>query len=243
MNPYYNTATAPASASAYPSFGYSAPTDSSFKPTQYSSEQEVRLFNSNPEREAYESMADLFSIIVATEQLEKAYLRDTVSTQEYTPACLKLISQFKTAINDPSIPNLEGFLQQYKLRQSCPLGLKRLMETGVPATVEHATTEAPSAASVKYSVDTTQGFITLMDALKLNLVAVDQIHPLLSDLVQNLNKVTHLPPDYTGKKRIVHWLITLNKMKASDTINEEQTRQLLFDLESAYSEFRSALSK
>lgn len=38
-------------------------------------------------------------------------------------------------------------------------------------------------------------------------------------------------------------LITLNKMKASDEINEGQVRQLLFDLESSHTEFYRSLSK
>ena len=34
-----------------------------------------------------------------------------------------------------------------------------------------------------------QYFITTMDSLKLNMVAVDQLYPLLNDLMQSLNKV------------------------------------------------------
>jgi len=80
-----------------------------------------------------------------------------------------------------------------------------------------------------------------MDSLKLNMVAVDQIHPLLSDLMQSLNKVTSLPPDYAGKAKIRDWLIALNKLKASDEIKEEEVRQLLFDLEAAHTEFYRGL--
>lgn len=37
--------------------------------------------------------------------------------------------------------------------------------------------------------ETVQFFITTMDSLKLNMVAVDQLYPLLNDLMQFLNKV------------------------------------------------------
>ena len=37
--------------------------------------------------------------------------------------------------------------------------------------------------------ETVQFFITTMDSLKLNMVAVDQLYPLLNDLMQSLNKV------------------------------------------------------
>jgi hypothetical protein len=58
------------------------------------------------------------------------------------------------------------------------------MAIGVPATYEHNTTQSTGSDSAKHVAETVQIFITLMDSLKLQLVAVDQIHPLLSDLIQ-----------------------------------------------------------
>ena len=81
-----------------------------------------------------------------------------------------------------------------------------------------------------------------MDSLKLNLVAVDQIHPLLSDLIKSINKVSSLPASFQGKQKIREWLITLNRMRASEEISSDQVRQLLFDLENAHSEFYQCLS-
>ncbi|KAJ3186255.1 Vacuolar protein-sorting-associated protein 28 [Gaertneriomyces sp. JEL0708] len=178
-------------------------------------EPEVRLYTNNREREKYDNLADLYSIIVATEHLERAYIRDAVSAQEYTPACLKLIAQYKTALGlaSDSVPDIHAFMRDYKL--TCPAATRRLIEIGVPATIEHSITDPSSTSSsiAKYVAETVQFFITLMDSLKLNYVAVDQIHPQLSDLIQSLNRVSSLPSDYEGKKKIRDWLITLNKMK------------------------------
>ncbi|KAI8816405.1 vacuolar protein sorting-associated [Fimicolochytrium jonesii] len=207
-------------------------------------DHEIRLYTNNKEREKYDNMADLYGIIVATEHLERAYIRDAISAQEYTPACLKLIAQYKTALNlvGDWVPDVNAFIKEYQL--SCPAATRRLLEIGVPATIEHATTDTTgSAGSAKFVAETVQSFITLMDSLKLNYVAVDQIHPQLSDLIQSLNKVPSLPKDYEGKGKIRDWLITLNKMKASEEIDADQVRQLLFDLESALTEFHRSLSK
>ncbi len=81
-----------------------------------------------------------------------------------------------------------------------------------------------------------------MDSLKLNLVAVDQIHPLLSDLMQSLNKVS-LMGNFEGKSKIKEWLIILNRMKATEELDETQVRQLLFDLENAHTSFYRCLSE
>ena len=188
---------------------------------------EVKLSNNSQDREKYDNLADLFSILTATEHLERLYIRDAITVQEYTVACQKLIAQYKTAVGLLGVGDVEQFMREYGL--TCAAAVKRLVTVGVPATIEHgeASGEQNSAKTV---AETVQYFITLMDSLKLNYVAVDQIHPQLSDLIQSIHRVS-LPKEYEGKAKIRNWLIVLNKMKASDELSADQVRQLLFDLE------------
>ncbi|CAN1284378.1 Vacuolar protein sorting-associated protein 28 homolog 2 [Linum perenne] len=124
----------------------------------------------------------------------------------------------------------------------CPAAINRLVTSGVPATVEHrATVAASSTTSAATVAECVQNFITAMDSLKLNMVAVDQVHPLLSDLSGSLNKLGILPPDFEGKVKMREWLSRLAKMGASDELTEQQSRQLHFDLESSYNSFMAAL--
>lgn len=81
-----------------------------------------------------------------------------------------------------------------------------------------------------------------MDALKLELRAVDEVHPLISELVTCINKC-QLPPEYEGRNKLNNWLKELNQKRAVDTISEEDARQLVFDLESSYSGFHAHLQK
>ena len=97
-------------------------------------------------------------------------------------------------------------------------------------------------STARLVAETVQFFITAMDSLKLNMTAVDQIHPLLTDLYESLCKITNLSQDWEGKVKIKNWLVQLNRMKASDELNEEQIRQMLFDLESSYNAFHKSLS-
>jgi hypothetical protein len=46
---------------------------------------EVKLYNNPKEREMYENMADLFSIIKTTEALERAHMRDAINYEECAP--------------------------------------------------------------------------------------------------------------------------------------------------------------
>ncbi|KAJ3402057.1 hypothetical protein HDU80_005408 [Chytriomyces hyalinus] len=212
---------------------------------------------STREMESLDATADLFSILMATEALEKAYIRDAVAAADYTSHCTRLIAQFKTARDLlPQGTSIDQFMRDYKVRVwflfhlvphplpqhksvrnqlSCPAAHKRLIEIGVPATVEHAVADASSSSRqhVKAVADITSCFITLMDCIKLNMTAMDQLHPLMSDLVQFLNKIQGLPKDFdsTHKERLKTWLISLHKMKASDVLSEDESRQLLFELD------------
>lgn len=83
-----------------------------------------------------------------------------------------------------------------------------------------------------------------MDALKLKLRAKDQLHPLLSDLVSGYTRFKS-SAEWEGRPKMLHWcvlfrriftgnlimlticrLITLNQMRASEEITEEQSRQV-----------------
>lgn len=45
--------------------------------------KEVKLFSSRKERDVLENMADLYSIIRTTDELEKMYIRDAIPAKEY----------------------------------------------------------------------------------------------------------------------------------------------------------------
>ncbi|CAL9098815.1 Vacuolar protein sorting-associated protein [Musa troglodytarum] len=206
--------------------------------------EEVRLWRDKREREMYDNFADLFAIVKTTDKLEKAYVRDLVSSAEYEAECLKLIAQFRTlhAALHGAVPSLDRFAEVYRL--DAPAALNRLLVSGVPATVEHrAAASSSSTASAAAVAECVQNFITAMDSVKLNMVAVDQVHPLLSDLSTSLVKLGTglLPPDFEGRVKVRDWLSRLAKMGAADELTEQQARQLHFDLESSYNAFMAAL--
>ncbi|KYQ93534.1 vacuolar protein sorting 28 family protein [Tieghemostelium lacteum] len=206
--------------------------------------KEIKLYNGVQEREVYENLAELYAIIRATEVLEKAYIRDDVSAKDYTTSCSKLIAQFKssqTLVKD-NISNVPNFMKDYDL--NCKAAYDRLVNKGFPATLEHTThtTDLTDSARAKNVAEAVQTFITTMDSVRLKMVAVDNLHPYLSDLMECLNKNTWLPKTFDGKEKIMHWISTLNKMKANDELDEDQTRQLLFDLESSYNVFYKAIN-
>mmetsp|Transcript_19154 Transcript_19154/g.60236 ORF Transcript_19154/g.60236 Transcript_19154/m.60236 type:complete len:220 (+) Transcript_19154:68-727(+) len=205
--------------------------------------EEVKLFDSTRERRKLDDLGDLYALIKTTEKLEKAFARDAIGPDEYERACLRLISQFKASESalqqDGSIESADTFMQEY--RMDCPRARERLLRCGVPATVlSQSAGNADAAESAVRVAECVQHFITAMDALKLEQRAVDEVQPLLSDLMNSLTRVPNARVD-AGRSKLADWLVQLNAMRAAEEISEGQSRQLLFDLDAAYSEFHRSL--
>lgn len=90
-------------------------------------------------------MATLFSLISCLDFLERAYVRGAIGEDEYTPACARLLGQYKTVIKlitDPTKPapfrfdNIEAFMAYYDVRiQAHADGLPR---SGAPPPARRA---------------------------------------------------------------------------------------------------------
>lgn len=216
----------------------------------------VQLFETDGEKEIVEELSEVYSLIVTIDQLEKAYIRDCVDATAYTSACQRLLGQYATLLRNSQLERAFGDIDEFsrKYKVQCSNGITRI-KVGVPATIEiaqAAPAENRTSTPITYSApqqpvfnpqavaEVTGNFITAMDGLKLNFRAKDQLHPLFSELVTSLNKVS--TKDFEGRGKLIQWLIFLNKMKINDQLDDEQVRQCLFDLESAYKNFYSLLA-
>lgn len=203
--------------------------------------QEIRAYEDARDRRHLENLSDLYAIIKATEHLEIAYGRDAISPDEYSDACSRLISQFRSTEaalrQGGDITSAEEFVQQYGV--DCPRAYERLLRTGAPATVLHMVKDDRGESVLV--AETVQNFITAMDAIKLEQRAVDELHPLISDLMTALNRVPALPLDFITSTKLKDWLVTLNSMRAVEELSEEQARELAFVLDSSYSAFHRFL--
>ncbi|KAL2111511.1 hypothetical protein VUR80DRAFT_9931 [Thermomyces stellatus] len=229
-----------------------APTPHSYVPNTTLSatinlDEEVQLAENRAERDLQDSLAEIFSILVTLDELEKAFLKDAVPEAEYTEICDRSLKQYKSILADETVAKafvgLEEFKAEWELE--VPRATERI-RVGMPSTtVTASTTTAPAPASAASAngvliAEATQEFITFLDAVKLGFLSKDQLHPLLSDVIQSVNRVTD--KDFENRGKIVQWLIALNQMKATDELGEEQARELELDIQQAYNGFKRTLS-
>lgn len=217
------------------------------------------------ERETIETLSEIYSIIITIDQVEKLYIKDVIDNeQEYTQLVNKLLAQYNTLIanneNDPDFrqkfgSSINEFTKKYNVIAST--GVIRL-EKGIPMTVEHNNNTGGNGtnANSKNVAEATGNFITIMDAIKLNYRTKDQLHPLLAELLLSINRVTPLQRNQTqgdqdtagsqsgegNKKKLVEWIVKINKMKIDQELDDKDAKELLFDLDVAYKNFYSLLS-
>lgn len=194
------------------------------------------------ERDHYEHEASIYAIIRTLEQLERAWINDKLENDdEYNQLCKKLISQYKTVVEslEGQYPGLLPFSEKYSLTSSCKMALKRL-QVGLSAAEVSGTGGSDKGQGLRI-VEATQSFITARDALELNYTEVDQLQPLIQEIVTCLGKVSGIPASYNGRQVMVGWLSQFSHMRASDSLDAGQIRQLNYDLDRAYHDFKQAM--
>lgn len=198
--------------------------------------EEVRLYDNARHREEIDNRANVFSLVQTIQALEKAYIKDAVSPNEYTKQCNILLDQFNAAFKliKEKFPNVESFSKKYLLH--CSAALERIKE-GRPITIKDDRGNLSKSIFEIVSL-----FITVMDRLRLEIRAMDELHPDIKELHETISRMSSLPSDFEGRLKVQKWLDILNSMQASDELSEEQVRQMLFDFESAYNDFNRFVS-
>lgn len=200
-------------------------------------QEEIKLYENARQREEIDNRANVFSLIRTIECLEKAYIKDSVTPDQYTSSCNLLLDQFNAAFKliKDKFPDVESFAKKYLLH--CPSAMERIKE-GRPITVRDNRGNVSKSIAEIVSL-----FITIMDRLRLEIRAMDELYPDVKELYEIMSRMSSLPAGFEGRTKVKKWLDELHQMQASDELSDEQSRQMLFDLESAYNDFNRFLSQ
>ncbi len=77
-------------------------------------DEEVKLSETRAERDLQESLAEIFSIIVTIDELEKAFLKDAVPEADYTEICERSLKQYNSILKDEMVAAAYGSLEEFK---------------------------------------------------------------------------------------------------------------------------------
>lgn len=91
----------------------------------------MKLADTRAERDLQDSLAEIFSIIITLDELEKAFLKDAIPEAEYTEICERSLKQYKSILADDAVARafvgLEEFKAEWDVSSQSP---------SVPRTVE-----------------------------------------------------------------------------------------------------------
>lgn len=76
--------------------------------------QEVKLADSRAERDLQDSLAEIYSIIVTIDELEKAFLKDAIPEADYTEICERSLKQYKSILADDTVVKAFVGLEEFK---------------------------------------------------------------------------------------------------------------------------------
>ncbi|TNN61433.1 Vacuolar protein sorting-associated protein 28 [Liparis tanakae] len=155
--------------------------------------QEVKLYKNAREREKYDNMAELFAVVKTLQALEKAYIKDCVTPNE-------LLVQYKAAfkqVQGSDVGSIDDFCRKYRL--DCPLAMERIKEDR-PITIKD-----DKGNLNRCIADIVSLFITVMDKLRLEIRAMDEIQPDLRELMETMNRMSNMPPDSEAKDKVSLW--------------------------------------
>lgn len=204
----------------------------------------VRL--TEEEMKANKERADIFSLIVMADRLERAWIDDIIPNNEYEAACTKLIQQFNVVRkNSQSVPDLKKFSEEYHCNAAhgMQMGFSRLL-TGMPATMEHGmipTARRNYEGRAKRIHDCTEAFIALLDAIEIGNTTAEQLAPLARELLKSLGKVEGLESGFKFKALCQGWVEKIGAMSAYATLADEELANFRMQALAGYDDYSDAL--
>eukprot|EP00388_Colpodella_angusta_P048979 GDKK01077956.1.p1 GENE.GDKK01077956.1~~GDKK01077956.1.p1 ORF type:complete len:257 (+),score=21.41 GDKK01077956.1:84-773(+) len=198
-------------------------------------------------------LSDLYAVIVQIEKLEKANLREYITPDEYDTSLRRLLSKFKDV--EGQLTSSDWFSQHsgsiedfWKVYCGKCLAARKRIREGHPKDAAQAAAlriqqqqemEKQHKNSAKI-FETGQLFVTLVDCIKLGNTTIDELFPILNDIVSNLRK------GFAGFEllpKLEVWYSRMEAMHPSDTLQERDSRELAFDLVRANEAFRRFLQE
>lgn len=74
----------------------------------------MKLADTRAERDLQDSLAEIFSILVTLDELEKAFLKDAIPEADYTEICERSLKQYKSILADDTVMNAFVGIEEFK---------------------------------------------------------------------------------------------------------------------------------
>lgn len=83
----------------------------------------MKLADTRAERDLQDSLAEIFSILVTLDELEKAFLKDAIPEADYTEICERSLKQYKSILADDTVMNAFVGIEEFKAEWDVSISL------------------------------------------------------------------------------------------------------------------------
>lgn len=74
----------------------------------------MKLADTRAARDLQDSLAEIFSIIVTLDELEKAFLKDAIPEADYTEICERSLKQYRSILADETVMRAFVGIEEFK---------------------------------------------------------------------------------------------------------------------------------
>lgn len=74
----------------------------------------MKLAETRAERDLQDSLAEIFSILVTLDELEKAFLKDAIPEADYTEICERSLKQYRSILADETVMKAFVGIEEFK---------------------------------------------------------------------------------------------------------------------------------
>ena len=197
--------------------------------------QEIQLGTDASEREKYDNLGEVFAVILAMEQVEKAYSQGAIQYEAYITNVTELLGQFKSLwlLVGNSYTKVDQFLRDFSL--DAPLA-QQAIRTNRPTNKKVKTNQGKQVG------DITSLYITFINYLELGMTSV-------ADLIEPLDNLNFLIGNFDIDKNneavtlVKKWYDILKSMDAMESLSEEQALKVKIDVQAAHTAFDRELAQ
>lgn len=180
-----------------------------------------------------------FKLIIQGDYLERLYTTQQIPPDEYTEKCQNLIDIYRTIEQTEDLGNMNHFSLRYRCgpAHGFTKGFYRIVISQTPATLEQKREQVNPDILVYQTLQATQAFINLMNALESGCRQVEILRQMVQELHLSLKAIPNLNQNFEYRVKLKEFQEFLNPRAGWEDLSENDASRFKTDAQLGYNEY------
>lgn len=203
--------------------------------------REVPLTATTKEQSTVSDLETFAALLQSAERLEIMLARGDVDDKEYRNLAVLLLRRYDTQLRALQTTGAVRDLDEFLVTVGYSLPRARMLFAVHRVPTVDVGRGVPDGPDGLLCSETSVRLVTANDAVQLKQLEVDKLSPYLREALASIKKHSWLKPDFDGRLKLEYWLRLCDSLGATESITDEQGRQLARDLSNCLSDFQLLL--